>query len=249
MSSFSAEVALSDTRHKVAIYSPHTLPHVLSTYLSTMFFLPILSLFCTVVSSSEPHCYNDQAIFLTTLASCFRAFDELQEWVGECGASPRDFGPAPVSSGGIPLPQLFIDPQRSDSVRCGISISWAPGPRVPPPAPSDVDRFSPTHISLCAGSIMRTCLYSHGPSRELYPLKFGFAWIRPHQWVVVKYVLVHDNGGNSSDLGSGNGNVTVVMGNGANTTVDASIFNPSTCGSPITLPNDSGNASEAVVAA
>ena len=77
----------------------------------------------------------------------------------------------------------------------------------------------------------------------------GYAWIQPHQWVVVQYVLVHNEGGNSSDVGNGNGNVTVVMNNGANITVDASMFNPSTCGSAITLPNDSENITEAVVAA
>ena len=66
---------------------------------------------------------------------------------------------------------------------------------------------------------------------------------------MVQYVPVLDNQGNSGDLGSGNGNVTLVMDNGANTTVDANMFNPSTCGSPITLPDDLANSTEAVAAA
>ncbi len=213
-----------------------------------MFFLPILSLFCAVLSSAEVHCYNDPALVLPTLESCDRALFKLRTWVGDCGASPRDFGPAPASLGGIPLPQHFIDPQRSDSVKCGISISWAPRPWVPPPAPLGVDSFSPTYILYDAGKIARNCLYLYRPS-EVYPIRLGYAWIKPHQWVVVQFVVVHKKEGDSGDLGSGNGNVTLVMDNGANTTVDASMFNPSTCGSPITLPTDSGNASEAVVAA
>ena len=66
---------------------------------------------------------------------------------------------------------------------------------------------------------------------------------------MVQYVPVLDKKGNSGDLGSGNGNVTVVIGDGPNTTVDTNMFNSSTCGNPITLPNASGNATEAVVAA
>ena len=94
---------------------------------------------------------------------------------------------------------------------------------------------------------MRMCLYSY-PSHQTYLLQLGYAWIQPHQWVVVQFVPVLVNGGNAGNLGSGNGNVTV-MGNGTNMSVDASMFNPSTCGSPITLPSVSGNTTEAVVAA
>ena len=205
-----------------------------------MFFLPILSLFCAVLSSAEIHCYDDPAIVLPTWASCNRALVELRTWVVECGPSPRDFGPAPTSPGGIALPQHFIDPQRSESLKCGIHISWAPKPWVPPPAPLGVDSFSPTYILIDAGSIMRKCLYT---------LQLGYAWIQPHQWVVIEFVRVYNKEGNSGDLGSGNGNVTVMMRNGTNATVNASMFNPSTCGGAITLPNASGNATETVVAA
>ena len=95
---------------------------------------------------------------------------------------------------------------------------------------------------------MRMCFYSY-PSPQPDLLQLGFTWIKPHQWVMVQFVPVLVNEGNAGDLGSGIGNVTVVMGNGTNTTVDASMFNPSTCGSPITLSSASGNTTEEVVAA
>lgn len=214
-----------------------------------MFFLSILSLFCAVLSSAEIYCYDDPAIVLPTLASCYRAFGELRMWVGACGASPRNFSPAPASPSNIPLPQRFIDPQRNDSVKCGINISWAPRPWVPPPVPLSVDRFSPFEILWDAGTIMRMCFYPYGPSHKPYSIRLGYTWVKPHQWVVIQFVAVFFDEGNAGDLGSGNENVTVVMDNETNTTVDASTFNPSTCGSPITLPNDSRNATEAVVAA
>ena len=213
-----------------------------------MFFLPILSLVCAGLSSAEIHCYNDPEIVLPTDASCNRAFSELHRWIVNCGASARDFGPSPASPDGIPLPQRFIDPQRSDPVECGIVISWAPRPWVPPPAPFGVDRLSPWDLLFGASTIMRMCFYSY-PSPQPDLLQLGFTWIKPHQWVMVQFVPVLVNEGNAGDLGGGIGNVTVVMGNGTNTTVDASMFNPSTCGSPITLPSASGNTTEAVVAA
>lgn len=214
-----------------------------------MFLLPILSLFCAVLSSAEVQCYADPAIVLPTLASCTRALSLLETWVRACGASPRNFRPAPASPGDIPLPQRIIDPLGSNSIKCGIVISWAPRPWVPPPRPLDVDRFPPTEILYDAVRILRLCAYGYSPSRQLYPLLLGYAWVGPHQWVMVQYVPVLDNPGNSGDLGSGNGNVTLVMDNGANKTVDANMFNPSTCGSPITLPDDLANSTEAVAAA
>ncbi len=215
-----------------------------------MFVLPILSVFCAVLSSAHTICYDPPELIHATLASCTRVLAELQTWVTECGASPRDFGPAPVSPGVIPLSQHFIDPQRSADVKCGIDVLWAPFPGRPPPAPSTVDNFNPAEILHVASRIMNLCLYPYPYSPiQRYPLSLGAEWIQPHEWVLVRYVQVRGNEGNSSELGSGNGNVTVAMDFGTNTIVDGSMFNPSTCGSPITLPNDSGNATEAVGAA
>ena len=218
--------------------------------ISTMFFLPILSLFCAVLSSADSFCYEDAEIILTPLASCTRAIGELQTWVEECGAARRDFGPAPVSPGVIPLAQHFIDPHRSAYVKCAIALLWAPRPNVSPPAPSALDNFYPPAIVNLAFEIMFWCSVSfpYSPGQR-YPLKLGYGWIQPHQWVFVDFIQVRGNEGNSSDLGSRNGNVTVATEFGANSIVDASMFNPSTCGNPITLPNVSGNATEAVVAA
>ena len=67
--------------------------------------------------------------------------------------------------------------------------------------------------------------------------------------MLVQFHEVHHYEGNSSDLGSGNGNLTVMMGNGANITADANMFDPRTCARPVTLQDESGNATEAVVAA
>ena len=92
--------------------------------------------------------------------------------------------------------------------------------------------------------MMRMCLKSYGP--QPYPLQLGYTWIKPDQWVVVQIVpVIFDEG----YPGSGEGDVTVVTGNGMNTIVNASLFNPGTCGSSITLASASGNATEAVVAA
>ena len=248
MNALSAEAALPDTRRTVAILFSHTHLHALSTCLSTMYFLPILSLYCAFLSSAEIIC-SDSEIILPTLDSCARALHELSTWVEGCGASPRDFGPVIASPGVIPLPQYFVDPQ-INVVKCGIIISWAPRPSVPPPAPLAVDTFYPTVIVYEAARIMRLCAYSNSQLYDQrYPRKLGRAWIQPHQWVLVQFVPLLVNEGNSGDLGSGNGNVTVMVDNGANTTVDASMINPSTCGSPSTLPNAPGNATEAVVAA
>ena len=92
---------------------------------------------------------------------------------------------------------------------------------------------------------MRMCFYLYRPDQP-YSLQLGYTWIKPDQWVVVQIVPVVVDEGNS---GSGDGNLTVMMRNGTNATVDASMFNPSTCGGAITLPNASGNATETVVAA
>ena len=211
-----------------------------------MFLLPLLPLFCAIFSSAEIHCYHDPAIVLPTLASCNRVFNELRTWADECGDSPRDFGPAPASPGGISLPLRFIDPiQSSGPVKCGIDMSWAPRPWVPPPPPLGVERFSPWDILWQAGTMMRMCFYSYRPEQPS-SLQLGYTWIKPHQWVLVQIVAVVVDEGNS---GSGDGNLTVVLGNGTNVTVDANMSNPSTCGSSITLANTSGNTTEAVVAA
>ena len=91
---------------------------------------------------------------------------------------------------------------------------------------------------------MRMCCNSYGP--QPYSLQLGYTWIKPDQWVVVQIVPVFVDEGIA---GSGEGNLTVMMGNGTNATVDANMFNPSTCDVAITLHNASGNATEAVVAA
>ena len=212
-----------------------------------MFSLPILSLFCAVLSTAETICYTDPELILPPIASCTRALQELQTWLGECGMSTRDFGPAPVSPGVIRLPQNFIDPQNDSLIKCGISVFWAPRPMASPPGRLRVDQISPTAIFIYAARIMHTCAYEHGEAHhQQYPLKLGYAWIWPRQWVLVQFHAIRHGEGNSSDSGDGNGNLAVMMGDGVNTTVDARMFNLSTCGSPVTLQNEWGNATEAV---
>ena len=164
--------------------------------------------------------------------------------------STRDFGPAPVDPGVIRLPRYFIDPQNDSLIKCGISVFWAPRPMVSPPGRLRVDHIAPVAILYHAARIMRICAYAHGEAHhQQYPLKLGYAWIWPRQWILVQFHGIRHYEGNSSDLGSGNGNLIVMMGNGANRTVDASMFNPRTCDRPVTLQNELGNATEAVVAA
>ena len=162
--------------------------------------------------------------------------------------SPRDFGPAPVDPGVIRLPQYFIDPQTDSLQKCGISVFWAPRPT--PPGPQRVDHLSPIAILDHAARIMRLCAYGHGEAHHRqYPLKLGYAWIWPRQWVLVQIYGSRHMEGNTTDIGGGKGNLTVMMGDGANTTFDAGLFNPSTRGSPVTLQNGLGNVTEGVVAA
>ena len=113
-----------------------------------------------------------------------------------------------------------------------------------------IDHISPSGYFGSRSSDRRICAYAHGEAHhQQYPLKLGYAWIWPRQWVLVHFHGIRRYEGDSSDLGSGNGNLSVMMGNGANTTVDESMFTPRTCGRLVTLQNESGNAIEAVVTA
>ena len=106
----------------------------------------------------------------------------------------------------------------------------------------------PVSILYHAARIMRICAYGPGEGHTRpYPLKLGYAWIWPRQWVLVQFHAIRRN---SPDLGVGVGSLTVMMDGGANTTVDKGLFNLRTCGGPVTpLQNGFGNITEAAVAA
>ena len=212
-----------------------------------MFFLPLVSLFCAALSSAEVICYIDPGLHLPPVVSCTRALHSLRTWVGECGIFPQDFGPAPLDPGVIRLPQYFIDSQNDSPIKCGISVFWAPRPGASLPGSVRVDHICPISILHHAARIMRICAYGPGEGHTRpYPLKLGYAWIWLRQWVLVQFHAIR---GNSPELGGGNGSLTVMMDGGANTTVDAGLFNPSTCGSPVRLLNQLGNGTEAAVEA
>ena len=69
--------------------------------------------------------------------------------------------------------------------------------------------------------------------------------------MLVQFREIRHSEGNSTCLGSGNGQldlIVMMMGNGVNTIVDAGVFNSGTCGRLVTLQNELEKATEGVVA-